>query len=231
MAEGPPVVFLGLARIQDQAVLATCYDKSALSEEKRGLESALASVLERAGTAYPGWRERAECQGCSGAVHALADSQALCVVVAGVRDARYPDRVALQLLRDLAEKVHASQGAEVLSEAKPGALSSPLRKLMKEVMQSYAEAGNHDKTTEVREKVDQLKGIMQDNVKRILETHVTLDSLENSSSSMSSQANQFLRQSVDLKRQVQIRNLKIKVCVFICVIALILYFALPFIDI
>ena len=50
--------------------------------------------------------------------------------------------------------------------------------------------------------MDQLKGIMQDNVKKILETHVTLESLEslpraelkggvalrNSSSSMSSQA-------------------------------------------
>ena len=31
---------------------------------------------------------------------------------------------------------------------------------------------------QVREKVDQLKGIMQDNVKKILETHVTLESLE-----------------------------------------------------
>ena len=43
---------------------------------------------------------------------------------------------------------------------------------------TYNDAGAHDKTTEVREKVDQLKGIMQDNVKKILETHVTLESLE-----------------------------------------------------
>lgn len=81
---------------------------------------------------------------------------------------------------------------------------------MKDVIKTYNDPAALDKTTEVREKVDQLKGIMQDNVKRILETHVTLESLENSSSSMSSQANRFLRQSVDLRRQIQLRNLKIK---------------------
>ncbi|CAE7467944.1 sybB [Symbiodinium natans] len=92
------------------------------------------------------------------------------------------------------------------------------------------DAGAPDKTTEVREKVDQLKGIMQDNVKKILETHVTLESLENSSSSMSSQANKFLKQSVDLRRQIQCRNLKIKAICGTCVAALILYIAMPFIS-
>ncbi|CAE7892797.1 sybB, partial [Symbiodinium sp. KB8] len=69
-----------------------------------------------------------------------------------------------------------------------------------------------------------------DNVKKILETHVTLESLENSSSSMSSQANKFLKQSVDLRRQIQCRNLKIKAICGTCVAALILYIVMPFIS-
>merc|ERR1719343_426277 len=97
-------------------------------------------------------------------------------------------------------------------------------------MKSYNDISAHDKTAEVREKVDALKGIMQDNVKKILETHVSLESLENNSASMSSQANRFLRQSVDLRRQLQYRNLKIKVIFFLCVLALVVYLALPFID-
>merc|ERR1719411_908256 len=97
-------------------------------------------------------------------------------------------------------------------------------------MKTYNDAGNQDKTTEVRQQVDQLKGIMQDNVKRILETHVTLESLENSSSSMSTQANRFLKQSTDLRRQMQFRNMKIKAIFGLCILALIAYVAQLFID-
>ncbi|CAK9059689.1 unnamed protein product [Durusdinium trenchii] len=230
------IVFLGVARIQDQAVLATCYEKNVLNEEKKAYETALAAALDRAKTAYPGWREsrpldsddRASCE--SGILYTFADPQALCLLAVGIRDADYPERVAVQLLRELADKARNSQGDEVLLEAKSGSLSKPLRKLMTDMMRTYNDAGAHDKTTEVREKVDQLKGIMQDNVKKILETHVTLESLEDSSSSMSSQANKFLKQSVDLRRQIQFRNLKIKALFGTCVAAVILYIAMPFIN-
>merc|ERR1719277_141685 len=174
-------------------------------------------LLERAVNAYPGWRERVEPKGCEGALYAFADAQALCVVLAGIRDPNYPERISMQLLRDLADKVRNSQGDELLSEARPNSLSTPLRKLMREIMRTYGDAGTQDKSSEVRQQVDQLKGIMQDNVKRILETHVSLESLENSSSSMSTQANRFVKQAVDLRRQIQFRNLKVKVVAGICV--------------
>jgi len=224
------IAFLGVARIQDQAVLATCYSNRVISEEKKGFEGALALLLNRAQSAYPGWKDRAECQECEGVVFAYTDPQALTLVAVGIRDADYPERVASQLLREAVDKVRNSQGDELLTEAKAGTLSKPLRKILTELMRTYNDAGSHDKTTEVREKVDQLKGIMQDNVKKILETHVTLESLENSSSSMSSQANKFLRQSVDLRRQIQFRNLKIKAIFGTCVSGIILYFCLPFLG-
>mmetsp|Transcript_51269 Transcript_51269/g.83168 ORF Transcript_51269/g.83168 Transcript_51269/m.83168 type:complete len:232 (-) Transcript_51269:209-904(-) len=230
MADTANIAFIGVARIRDQAILATCFDKSALNEEKKGFESALVSVLDRAKAAYPGWRDRTDCQECTGVLHAFADPQALCLLVVGVRDAQYPERVALQLLRELADKVRNSQGDELLSEARPGTMTTPLRTVMKDLLRTYNDAGNHDKTTEVRDKVDQLKGIMQDNVKKILETHVTLESLENSSSSMSTQANKFLRQSVDLRRQIQFRNLKVKAIAGTCVTAILVYIAMPFIS-
>mmetsp|Transcript_65565 Transcript_65565/g.202900 ORF Transcript_65565/g.202900 Transcript_65565/m.202900 type:complete len:229 (+) Transcript_65565:35-721(+) len=222
------VAFLGVCRIRDKVVLATCYGKSVLNEEKKEYEGALAQIQERGATAYPNWRDRVECRECGSVLHAFADPQAMFIVVAGVRDALYPDRVAQQLLRELADKVRNSQGDELLSEARAASLSTPMRKPMRDLMRQYNDAGAHDKVTEVREKVDELKGIMQDNVKRILETHVTLESLENSSSSMSSQANKFLRQSVDLRRQIQFRNLKVKAIFGACVGGVILYVALPF---
>jgi len=227
---GCNVAFLAIARISDQAVLASCFDKSALNEEKKGFENALATVLQRAGSAYPGWRERAECPECDGVIHALADSQALCVLVAGIRSAQYPDRVANQMLRELGDKARNCQGDEILGQARAGALTPALRKIMKDLMKSYNDAGSHDKTTEVRQKVDDLKGIMQDNVKKILESHVTLESLQNNSSSMNAQANRFLKQSVDIRRQTQMRNLKIKVIVGLCAGAVVAYIATMFVD-
>lgn len=230
-SESTPVVFLGVARIKDQTVLASCFDRSSLNVEKKGFESALTLMLERAASsAYAGWRERLDCQECDGVLHAFVDPEAVCVLVAGVREHQYPDRVALQLLRELSDKVRNSQGGEVISQAGAGQLSTPLRKLMRDHMKSYNDVGSQDKLTEVQQKVDALKGIMQDNVKKILETHATLESLDNNSASMSSQANRFLKQSVDLRRQMQYRNLKVKVLFGTCVLAMLIYVVQYFVD-
>ncbi|CAK0890496.1 unnamed protein product, partial [Prorocentrum cordatum] len=189
MAEsGENVAFLAIARVSDKAVLASCFDNAALAEEKQGFESALAAVLQRASSVHPGWKERVECRECEGVLHVLADAQAFCFLVAAVRSRQYPDRVAGQLLRELGKKARNCQGDENLAKAQAGALSTPLRKTMKDLMKSYNDVGAHDKTIEVRQKVDDLKGIMQDNVKKILESHATLETLENNSSSMNAQA-------------------------------------------
>merc|ERR1711920_791429 len=99
---------------------------------------------------------------------------------------------------------------------------------MKEMMTSYNDAGSHDKTTEVHQTVEKLTGIMQENVKRILETHASLDTLENSSSSMQKEANNFVRNSRDLRRQLQIRNLKVKVIVGLVLASLVGYVVMMF---
>merc|ERR1711920_89917 len=101
---------------------------------------------------------------------------------------------------------------------------------MRELIRTHGEPSVRDKTTEVRVKVDELKGIMQDNVKRILETHVTLETLGNSSETMNVQANRFLKQSTDLRKQIQMRNFKVKLIAGGCVAALVLYITTIFVD-
>lgn len=70
---------------------------------------------------------------------------------------------------------------------------------------------DRDRTSEVSNKVEELRESMSDNVRRILETHHNLESLENRTENMSRQADQFLKQSVDLRRAIQWRNIKLKV--------------------
>ena len=90
-------------------------------------------------------------------------------------------------------------------------------------MGKYDQPGNVDKTAQVREKVEAVQGVMHDNVRRILDTHTNLEGLEEKTDSMSRQANQFLKQSVDLRRQMQMRNLWLKLCIGVTVLTVFIW--------
>ena len=64
---------------------------------------------------------------------------------------------------------------------------------------------------------------MQDNVKKMLDNQTNVETLEEKTDGMSKQANQFLKQSVDLRRQMQLRNLKLKIIIGIIATAIIVY--------
>lgn len=79
-------------------------------------------------------------------------------------------------------------------------------------------------------KVDNLKEGMQDNVRKILETHHNLESLEQRTDNMSRQADQFLKQSVDLRRAIQWRDMKLKITIGCVCSAVLLYFIMMFVG-
>jgi uncharacterized membrane protein YvbJ len=64
---------------------------------------------------------------------------------------------------------------------------------------------------------------MQDNVRKMLENQTNVESLEEKTDGMSKQANQFLKQSVDMRRQMQLRNLKLKIILGIVIGAVLIY--------
>mmetsp|Transcript_113958 Transcript_113958/g.285088 ORF Transcript_113958/g.285088 Transcript_113958/m.285088 type:complete len:98 (+) Transcript_113958:3-296(+) len=97
-------------------------------------------------------------------------------------------------------------------------------------MKSYSDPAAADKVTEVHEKVDKVKGLMQDNVKKILETHVSIETLQAKSADMTASADQFLKQSVCLKQQVQSRNLRVKAAFAAVTSAVGLYLLMPFFN-
>lgn len=229
----PDVVSVLVARASDQNVIAQYTVKGAVDQERQNFQAAFVRVLQKASKlpAYPGWRETLavgdKLDDHNGHVHALADKQALCVVAVAIRGRGYPDRLVQGLLQELAEKVRSSATDEQLSEAKAGQLNGTLKNLMKAVVKSHSDPSKLDRVTEVHEKVDRVKSLMHENVKRILETHVSLDNLQTKSSSMSVSADQFLKQSVSLKRQVQLRNLRVKIMVAGCSCALAAYLLMP----
>jgi uncharacterized membrane protein YvbJ len=57
----------------------------------------------------------------------------------------------------------------------------------------------------------------------MLDNQTNVETLEEKTDGMSKQANQFLKQSVDLRRQMQLRNLKLKIIIGIIATAIIVY--------
>lgn len=226
----PSVAFLAVARAADGAVLASCFDRSAAGDERADLEGVLAALLRRAAAlAYPGWRDSCRAgpgEGCS-TVYALADARGLAVYAAGVRGAGYPERVAQQLLRALAERVAASQGEEALLEAGAGSLTAPLKRELRALMGAYEDPAAVDQVAQVHEKVEGLKCVMQENVRQILEAHASVAALQDKSQTMTAAADKFVKQSVNLKRQVQCRDLKVKAMVIAFLCLLVFYLLLP----
>lgn len=231
MAANPSAVFLAVARVSDGAVLAVRFG-TANSKERAELDSGLKRMVKDASKlAYPGWRCRNGGLG-EGApsLFGLLDEQATCLVALGVQG-MYPERVAHQCLEELAASTRHHVCLARLEEARPGELGPMLREPLRSLLGKYGNPGKIDKVSEVHQKVDELKGVMQDNVLKILETHASLETLEQRSKSMSESATQFLKQSVGLKRQLQLRNLKIKVVTGCCVLALVAYVSLPVISV
>lgn len=227
------VAYVAVARIADKAVLAQKSERSS-SGDLQSFEAAAGVLVDRAAKlpAYPGWKDKVPIQGdleaCSGStLYALADAKALFVVLAGIKGAMYPERVVQELLQELAGKVRATVSEERLSEAKPRALNGELRGSLKEAIKSYSDPAKVDKIVHVQVKVDQVKDLMQDNVKKILETHVTLEHLQNQSQSMTDSADSFLKRSTALKHQTQWRNVKVKLAVGASIAALFFVTGVP----
>jgi hypothetical protein len=230
MTHSNTIAYLAVARVRDGLHLAVRFDKGTVEAERKILSSSFDSLLSRASRLnLSSWKDQCQCSlAFDGSVYALGDPQNMFMVAVGVRGGLYPypPRLVWELLQKLLANV---QGADIdVNAAQAGALSLPLKKPMLELMQSYNEPGEQDAVTQVQEKVDAIKSVMEDNVKKIVERHTTLEALQDKSAEMNSSAEQFVRTSVNLKRQMELRNLKVKAIIVVAATALGTYVLLPF---
>lgn len=230
------IAFLAVARVVDNAKLTICFDNGVSKAEKKQFERAMQTLQTRAANLmYPGWKDRClldeECGAAGGVVWARVDDQGICLMSVGLRgEKQVSERLVVQLLRALTVTVKSAVGDDKLIEALPGTLTATLRKPMLDIMKSYKDPATKDKLTEVQEEVDIAKVKMQDNIQTIIESFTTLEHLQVQSQSMSQRADDFCKQSGALKRQIRLRNLKVKALTVGCVGAISLYFLLPFIQ-
>ena len=85
------------------------------------VDDGFVSILrEQSGRAYSGWRDKVPLEYVDGALSVLADDEAACLYGCGIRGKDYPERLAMQLLRELKEKtVNTPASVKAADETNP----------------------------------------------------------------------------------------------------------------
>jgi hypothetical protein len=136
------------------------------------------------------------------------------------------ERVAWKMLVELEQNIQLS-GVDLTSST-PDSLTAPLKKILRGCLQKDAEGG--DKLAEVQGQVDKVTGIMQTNVKTMMDNRIVLDGLDEKADALAEQGSSFLKQSQDLRHQMRMRALKMKCCVILSILSILGYFVVGFLP-
>ena len=108
----------------------------------------------------------------------------------------YPQRLVLDCLKEIKLQHNLNE--------------QYIKPILEKIHKKYNKPENFDKLTQVSNKVDQTKNVMQDNINQALLNIDTLDSLEKKSEDLSIQAGIFKGTAKELKNKMWWKNMKIK---------------------
>eukprot|EP01113_Clastostelium_recurvatum_P012674 TRINITY_DN1658_c0_g1_i2.p1 TRINITY_DN1658_c0_g1~~TRINITY_DN1658_c0_g1_i2.p1 ORF type:complete len:100 (-),score=27.36 TRINITY_DN1658_c0_g1_i2:104-403(-) len=83
------------------------------------------------------------------------------------------------------------------------------------------------KTQQVLDQVEEVKGIMHDNIDVMLKNHEKVENLQDKTDIMSQNAKQFKRSATAIKRQMWWRNMKLQIIIVLVVLAVLAIIIVP----
>ena|ERR1719416_310192 len=101
--------------------------------------------------------------------------------------------------------------------------------MFKSTCQKYADPGKADKTSDLIDKVDQVKSTMSDNISVMLKNTESADALAQQSEQLSESATVFKKKSTDLKKEMWWKDFKTTLLLIAVVIAVVLMIIIPII--
>lgn len=215
--------FLAVGRVRDQIILATFCEMvrgQAQTEDifKRLLEASKAKLA-------PGQRQRL--QWGNGSVCCLLDMQGeslYCLITAQME---YPERLAYQLLNELNQHVYQNHGQE-LTSSEAYALNRPLQPFMEKLIRQYEDPKSFDRICMLTTKTNVVRSVMQDSVRKVVETGESLQELEAKAGRMSEQSRQFSTTSREVRRHFWWKNKKLCIAgvLVLAIVVVVLVFSL-----
>merc|ERR1711998_161432 len=132
-------------------------------------------------------------------------------------------RTVFKFLESIQAQFKQNFGSQI-SNAQENQLSKSVKKIFSPICVQYYDLAKADKLTGVLDQVDQVKGVMQENVNQMLQTHEKLEDLENKADNMRNEAQRFKKGATELKKQQWWKNIKMMMilgCITVTVIAVI----------
>jgi len=124
---------------------------------------------------------------------------------------------------EFVQTVSLHEDSSSLAAVPSGSLSKELRKPLRDLMNKYDDPASFDATADVSAKVDSVKIVMQDNIKKVLETHENIERLESKTENLNTQAAQFQQSAQDLRRVMWWRKTKVLILIGFVAAAILAY--------
>ncbi|XP_010475140.1 PREDICTED: putative vesicle-associated membrane protein 726 [Camelina sativa] len=142
-----------------------------------------------------------------------------CVVVVESAGRQIP----MAFLERVKEDFSKRYGGGKASTAKANSLNREFGSKLKEHMQYCADHPEEiSKLSKVKAQVTEVKGVMMENIEKVLDRGEKIELLVDKTENLRSQAQDFRTQGTKMKRKLWFENMKIKLVVFGIVVALIL---------
>ncbi|KAJ1505186.1 hypothetical protein HMI56_001256 [Coelomomyces lativittatus] len=94
-------------------------------------------------------------------------------------------------------------------------------------MASSQQTPTNNATADIQNKVNEVVGIMQTNIDKVMERGERLDTLQTKTESLNNSAGQFRRGATQVSRKLWWQNMRLKVIIALIVIAILLAIILP----
>lgn len=154
------------------------------------------------------------------------DPDKICLAV--VTGQKYPTRVAISMLTELYNQFSDQYGL-LAKSATANSLTKKCKSMLSSICKKYGDLSKVDKTSALMNKIDAVKGTMQDNIANMIKNTKSADHIAQQSDQLNEQAAVFKKKSKDLKKQMRCKNLKMTIILGLLVLGILLVILVPLI--
>ncbi|KNC53195.1 synaptobrevin [Thecamonas trahens ATCC 50062] len=149
------------------------------------------------------------------------------LVFLAMAEADTPRRIPFAFLADVISRFEAQFDAGVARRAIAYSLDSAFKPTLSSRIDYYNHDPSADKISAVQSQIDDVKGVMVDNIEKVLERGEKIELLVDKTDNLSAQAFQFKKKSTSLKRAMMWKNIKMWILIGM-VLAIVLWLILSF---
>lgn len=158
------------------------------------------------------------------------DTSAEYVYGAIITDKNYPDRIAYQMLTEFQCGLLRTVGPEELGTSSANSLERSFKRQARDLMGKYAQDSYLDPTGQVIKKVEDVKVIVDQNIKKVLQNQGNLEDLASRTENLASTAKQFNKDANAVKNITWRQKMGLTIVLGILLAGILAYIIYAFVE-